>query len=170
MVQQLFGSVSFLGEISCKAFRKLEFHGNTISFAHLPEDDMSFLNPSGTFLYFDFFEVLLLWQEPVYLFGCWEVCNAERLDSATQCILGFKDEYVFGGEGKDLCALKTTDTTSEYHVIINMVCDERTSDVLQSVHGVFKQILNVNARKYNDLNLKNQLLMSKEKNLNECLL
>lgn len=97
MVQQLLGLVSFLSKVSWKTLCELKLHGDSISFAHFPENDMSFFNPCGSFLNFDFFEVLLFWQDPVNLFSCGEVCNTERLDSAPQYILSFEDEYVFRG-------------------------------------------------------------------------
>lgn len=59
---------------------------------------MSFLDPSGTFLNFYFLEVLLSSEEPVCLFGCWQVSNAERFDSPTQDILCLDDQNVFSNE------------------------------------------------------------------------
>jgi hypothetical protein len=60
MRKQLFRSIALFGQISSQTITVLNFHWNVVHSAKLSKDNMPFLNPGGSFLYFDFFEMLLL--------------------------------------------------------------------------------------------------------------
>lgn len=112
VLKKFLGSVCFFSEIGSISIGELKFHRYSEPATDLPQYDMSFLDPGGTLLNFDFSEVLLVIQEPAGLFGSRQICNADRLNTSTQGTLDFNNEDVFGGKGEDLGALKTTDTAA----------------------------------------------------------